>query len=77
MATPLNLPVGGDEKREPQVAVVPLDLIQVEDVGAGAANVDAWLQAISGGVVTLERIVKRRGFFACSGQCPGAGRCAE
>ena len=55
MATPLNLPVGG-EKREPQVAIVPLDQIQVEDVGLGAANVDAWLQDISGGVVTLERI---------------------
>ncbi|SEU09078.1 hypothetical protein [Pseudomonas graminis] len=55
MATPLNLPVGGD-KREPQVAIVPLDQIQVEDVGLGAANFDAWLQEISGGVVTLERI---------------------
>ena len=55
MATPLNPHVGG-EKREPQVAVVPLDQIQVEDVGLGAANVDAWLQEISGGVVTLERI---------------------
>ncbi|WP_456291887.1 RHS repeat-associated core domain-containing protein [Pseudomonas sp. AK106] len=55
MAPPLNPPVGG-EKREPQVAVVPLDLIQVEDVGLGAANFDAWLQEISGGVVTLERI---------------------
>jgi RHS repeat-associated protein len=42
--------------REPQVAVVPLDQIQVEDVGLGAANVDAWLQEISGGVVTLDRI---------------------
>ncbi len=55
MAPPLNLPVGG-EKREPQVAIVPLDQIQVEDVSLGAANVDAWLQDISGGVLTLERI---------------------
>jgi hypothetical protein len=41
---------------QPQVAIVPLDQIQLEDVGLGAANVDAWLQEISGGVVTLERI---------------------
>ncbi|MFJ4143422.1 RHS repeat-associated core domain-containing protein [Pseudomonas sp. NPDC089734] len=43
-------------KREPQVAVVPLNLIGVEDVGGSAAVVDAWLQEISGGAVTLERI---------------------
>ncbi|WP_244160367.1 RHS repeat-associated core domain-containing protein [Pseudomonas graminis] len=66
MATPLNLPVGG-EKREPQVAIVPLDQIQLEDVGAGAANVDAWLQEISGGVVTLERIKSAAGFLPVVG----------
>ncbi|MGA9220473.1 MAG: DUF6531 domain-containing protein, partial [Pseudomonas graminis] len=55
MASPLNPPVGG-EQRETQVAIVPLDLIQVEDVGLGAASFDAWLQEISGGFVTLERI---------------------
>ncbi|WP_244656861.1 RHS repeat-associated core domain-containing protein [Pseudomonas sp. CFBP 8772] len=66
MATPLNLPVGG-EKREPEVAVVPLDLIQLEDVGAGAANVDAWLQDISGGVVSLERIKSAAGFLPVVG----------
>jgi hypothetical protein len=38
------------------VAIVPLDQIQLEDVGLGAANVDAWLREISGGVVTLDRI---------------------
>ncbi|MDC6381884.1 DUF6531 domain-containing protein, partial [Pseudomonas graminis] len=60
MAPPLNPPNGG-KKREPQVAIVPLDLIQVEDVGLGAANVDAWLQEISGGVVTLDRIKAEAG----------------
>uniref|UniRef100_UPI001FD1A9BF DUF6531 domain-containing protein n=1 Tax=Pseudomonas sp. CFBP 13711 TaxID=2775310 RepID=UPI001FD1A9BF len=60
MASPLNLPVGG-EKREPQVAIVPLDLIQLQDVGVGAANVDAWLQEISGGVVSLDRIKAQAG----------------
>jgi RHS repeat-associated protein len=43
------------------MAVVPLDLIQVEDVGLGAANFDAWLQEISGGVVTLDRIKAEAG----------------
>jgi RHS repeat-associated protein len=66
LATPLNLPVGG-EKREPQVAIVPLDLIQLEDVGAGAANVDAWLRDISGGVVSLERIKSAAGFLPVVG----------
>lgn len=58
MANPAITP-GIDDKREPQVAVVPLDLIQIEDVGLGAANFDAWLQEVSGGVVTLERIKAR------------------
>jgi RHS repeat-associated protein len=43
-------------KREPQVAVVPLNTIDIQDVGRGAAVFDAWLQSISGGVVTLERM---------------------
>lgn len=43
-------------KREPQVAVVPLNLIMVEDVGRSAAQFDAWLREISGDLVTLERI---------------------
>ncbi len=66
MASPLNLPVGG-EKREPQVAIVPLDLIQLEDVGIGAANVDGWLREISGGVVSLERIKSAAGFLPVVG----------
>ena len=44
------------KQREPQVAVAPLNTIAVEDVGRGAAKVDAWLQSTSGGVVTLDRI---------------------
>ncbi|UZE13507.1 RHS repeat-associated core domain-containing protein [Pseudomonas sp. B21-053] len=43
-------------KREPQVAIVPLNTIDVQDVGRGAAVFDAWLQEISGGVVTLDRL---------------------
>ena len=42
--------------REPQVAVAPLNTIDAKDVGRGAAEFDAWLQSISGGTVTLERI---------------------
>ncbi|KAF2393248.1 RHS repeat-associated core domain-containing protein [Pseudomonas frederiksbergensis] len=45
-----------ESKREPQVAVVPLNTIDIQDVGRGAAVFDAWLQSISGGVVTLDRI---------------------
>jgi RHS repeat-associated protein len=55
LATPAPQPATG-ETRPSQVAIVPLDQIQLEDVGLGAANVDAWLQEISGGVVTLDRI---------------------
>ncbi|CAI8926394.1 RHS repeat-associated core domain-containing protein [Pseudomonas serboccidentalis] len=43
-------------KREPQVAIVPLNTLDLQDVGRGAAVFDAWLQSISGGVVTLDRI---------------------
>nr|WP_315447246.1 RHS repeat-associated core domain-containing protein [uncultured Pseudomonas sp.] len=45
-----------EKKREPQVAVVPLNTIDIKDVGRGAAKFDAWLQSISGGVVTLDRV---------------------
>ncbi|MGC3934341.1 hypothetical protein, partial [Pseudomonas atacamensis] len=38
------------------IAVVPLNLIMVEDVGRNAAQFDAWLREISGDLVTLERI---------------------
>ncbi len=57
----------GIGERDAQVAIVPLDLILLEDVGAGAANVDAWLQEISGGVVSLERIKSAAGFLPVVG----------
>ena len=44
------------QNRESQVAIVPLNQIQVADVGRDAAKFDAWLQEVSGGYVTLERI---------------------
>ena len=44
------------KKREAQVAVAPLNTIDAKDVGRGAAAFDAWLQSVSGGYVTLERI---------------------
>ncbi|MGG7636903.1 DUF6531 domain-containing protein, partial [Pseudomonas sp. ES1] len=44
------------KQREPQVAVAPLNTIDVKDVGRGAAAFDAWLQSVSAGYVTLERI---------------------
>ncbi|WP_414926927.1 hypothetical protein, partial [Pseudomonas zeae] len=43
-------------KREPQVAIVPLSAVDIQDVASSAASFDAWLQSVSGGVVTLERI---------------------
>ena len=44
------------EKRGPQVAIVPISAIDIKDVASGAAVFDAWLQEVSGGMVTLERI---------------------
>ncbi|MCU0070069.1 RHS domain-containing protein [Pseudomonas koreensis] len=49
-------PASVEKPREPQIAIVPLNTIDAKDVGRGAAQFDAWLQSISGGVVTLERI---------------------
>ncbi|WP_259740100.1 RHS repeat-associated core domain-containing protein [Pseudomonas brassicacearum] len=43
-------------KREPQIAIVPLNAIDIQDVASSAATFDAWLQSASGGVVTLDRI---------------------
>ncbi len=43
-------------KREPQVAIVPLNAIDIKDVASSAATFDAWLQSATDGVVTLERI---------------------
>lgn len=52
---------------QPQVAVVPLNLIQVEDVGRSAARFDAWLRANSGDRVTLERIKTQAGALPTAG----------
>ncbi|MBP5076453.1 RHS domain-containing protein [Pseudomonas chlororaphis] len=49
-------PAPAEKKREPQIAVVPLNTIDIKDVGRGAAKFDAWLQSISGGMVTLDRV---------------------
>lgn len=43
-------------KREPQVAIVPLNAIDIQDVASSAATFDAWLQSATDGVVTLDRI---------------------
>lgn len=43
-------------ERAPQVAVAPLDTIDQQDVGAGAAAFDKWLRKISYDYVTLERL---------------------
>ncbi|WP_177434628.1 hypothetical protein [Pseudomonas sp. Irchel 3A18] len=48
-------------KREAQVAVAPLNTLDLQDVGRGAAVFDAWLQEVSGGIVTLERIKNTAG----------------
>ncbi|WP_347904711.1 RHS repeat-associated core domain-containing protein [Pseudomonas purpurea] len=45
-----------EKKREPQIAIVPLNAIDIQDVGTGAAYFDTWLRSISGDVVTLDRI---------------------
>ncbi|WP_238346527.1 hypothetical protein, partial [Pseudomonas taiwanensis] len=47
---------GESKQREAQVAVAPLNTIDAKDVGRGAAAFDAWLQSVSSGYVTLERI---------------------
>ena len=44
------------QTREVQVAVAPLNTLDIQDVGRGAAVFDAWLQEVSGGIVTLDRI---------------------
>ncbi|MWL90375.1 hypothetical protein GA566_23395 [Cupriavidus sp. SW-Y-13] len=49
-------PPNGADPRGPQTAVAPLNTIAVEDIGKGAAEFDAWLQEVSGGAVTLDRI---------------------
>lgn len=55
------------DPHQPQVAVVPLNLIQVEDVGRSAARFDAWLRANSADQVTLERIKTQAGALPTAG----------
>ncbi|SFC54057.1 RHS repeat-associated core domain-containing protein [Massilia yuzhufengensis] len=43
-------------ERAPEVAVAPLDTIDQQDVGAGAAAFDKWLRNISHDYVSLERL---------------------
>ncbi|MDY0964327.1 RHS repeat-associated core domain-containing protein [Massilia sp. CFBP9026] len=43
-------------ERAPEVAVAPLNTIDQQDVGAGAAAFDKWLRKISNDYVTLERL---------------------
>jgi len=43
-------------ERPPEVAVAPLDTIDQQDVGAGAAAFDKWLREISHDYITLERL---------------------
>jgi RHS repeat-associated protein len=43
-------------ERAPEVAVAPLNTIDQQDVGAGAAAFDKWLRKISYDYVTLERL---------------------
>jgi len=43
-------------ERAPEVAVAPLNTIDQQDVGAGAAAFDKWLRNISHDYVTLERL---------------------
>src|SRR5688500_14000540 len=43
-------------ERAPQTAVAPLNTIDPQDIGAGAAAFDKWLRAISRDYVTLERL---------------------
>lgn len=42
--------------RAPMVAVGPVGQIKVEDVGLGAAQFDAWVRYVSGGLVGLESL---------------------
>jgi len=43
-------------ERAPEVAVAPLNTIDQQDIGAGAAAFDKWLRKISHDYVTLERL---------------------
>ena len=55
MTVPTQAPPKPAE-RAPEVAVAPLNTIDQQDIGAGAAAFDKWLRKISHGYVTLERL---------------------
>jgi RHS repeat-associated protein len=55
MTEPTQAPTKPVE-RAPEVAVAPLNTIDQQDVGAGAAAFDKWLRKISYDYVTLERL---------------------
>ncbi|QJE02605.1 glycohydrolase toxin TNT-related protein [Massilia forsythiae] len=55
MTEPTQVPPKPAE-RVPEVAVAPLNTIDRQDIGAGAAAFDQWLRKISHDVVTLERL---------------------
>ncbi|MFJ4344046.1 RHS repeat-associated core domain-containing protein [Pseudomonas sp. NPDC089401] len=56
-----------ENARAPQVAITPLDEIQIEDVGRGAVVFDTWLRSTSASYVTLERLRGVAGNLAVSG----------
>jgi len=55
MTEPTQAPSKAAE-RAPEVAVAPLNTIDQQDIGAGAAAFDKWLRKISYDYVTLERL---------------------
>ncbi len=55
MTEPSKAPIKPAE-RLPEVAVAPLNTIDPQDIGAGAAAFDKWLREISNDYVTLERL---------------------
>ncbi|WEF35144.1 DUF6531 domain-containing protein [Pseudoduganella chitinolytica] len=52
----MSEPTSKPPQRAPEVAVAPLNTIDQQDVGAGAAAFDKWLRKISHDYVTLERL---------------------
>lgn len=54
--TETEQPPSKPAERAPEVAVAPLNTIDQQDIGAGAAAFDKWLRKISNDYVTLERL---------------------
>ena len=55
MTEPVNA-LSKTAERPPEVAVAPLNTIDQQDIGAGAAAFDKWLRKVSQDHVTLERV---------------------